>query len=280
VIRCTLSALLVCAANLAFAQNPPADLVDFMGGHGCTFGEDSRAAAQTAGFTQAQIDGLIDQSLADQTAKREGDYVVLGEAICDIRVPNIDSTFTVSSPEILAMTSDIDAFATDGFPGCFLLNPSEAFDVLRDQGRGSGFFEYVNFVGAGIVDGKISFYGNSRLAVPPGFQIVDGDCADVPQIEAIRRRRGTLQVVFGPLIRAMGKENICGPDAWPAATPEQMDWLIEFQGGNPSNMEMPGNEANAWMWMEIYMLTVAAGWHEGMTGTDKGTPRPPLCHYP
>jgi hypothetical protein len=261
------------------ARADEAALLQFMGGQGCTFGVESRAAAVEAGFSGADIDALIDQTLANEAAQREGGYVVLGESVCDIRVPDPDSPFAVSSPEIVPMTSGINDFAADGFPGCFLVDPSGAFDALAGQGPGSGFLDYARFVGTGIAAGRISFYGNSPLTVPPGFQIIDGPCADVPNIAAIRRRQATLQVVFGVMIRDMGEANVCGPDASPSATIEQMDTLIRFQGGDPDDLQNVGDGVNAWMWMEIFMLTIAAGWYEGMTGTEKGTPRPPLCHY-
>jgi hypothetical protein len=274
-VRAAVAFLLFFATPVA--ANP--ELLAFMGGQGCTFGAESRADAVEAGFTEAEIDTLIEQALAQGDAQREGNYVVLGEAICDIRVPNLTSTFRVSSPEIVAMTSGIDDYAADGYPGCFLMDPATAFDALRGQGQRAGFSDYTAFVGAGIASGQIAFYGPSPMSVPPGFQIVDGPCADVSNIDDIRRRQATLRAVFGVMIRDMGETNVCGPDAWPSATIEQMDFLIRVQGGDPENLETPGDGINAWMWMEIFMLTVAAGWHEGMTGTDKGTPRPPFCHY-
>jgi hypothetical protein len=262
------------------ARADEAALLLFMGRQGCTFGVESRAAAVEAGFSGADIDALIERALGDGNARREGEFVVLGESVCDIRLPDLTSPYTASSPEIVAMTSGIDEFAADGFPGCFLLDPTGAFDDVLGKGEGGGFLEYLRFAGASIAAGRISFYGNSPLTVPPGFQIIDGPCADVSNIAAIRRRQATLQVVFGVMIRDMGETNVCGPDAWPSATIEQMDTLIRFQGGDPGDLQNVGDGVNAWMWMEIFMLTAAAGWHEDMTATDMGRPRPPLCHYP
>lgn len=259
------------------AANP--QLLDFMGGQGCTFGTESHAAAVASGFSETEIDGLVDQSLAEGTARREGDYVVLSESVCNIRVPDLSSPYSASSPEIMATTSGRDVFAADGFPGCFLNDPIGAFDVLRGKGQRSGFLDYVGFVGAGIAAGELSFYGTSPLSVPPGFMVVQGPCAEDPRIDDIRRSQLMLRALFGPMIREMGEENTCGPEAKPTATIEQMDSLIRLQGGDPESVENVGDGVNAWMWMEIFMLTAAAGWHEGMSATDMGTPRPPLCHY-
>jgi hypothetical protein len=226
-----------------------------------------------------EIERLVDQSLAEGTAQREGNYVVLSESVCDIRVPDLSSPYSASSPEIVAMTSEPGVFAADGFPGCFLNDPSGAFDALRGEGEGSGFLDYIRFVGAGIAAGELSFYGTSPVSVPPGFMVVQGTCAEIPQKDDIQRSQLMLQALFGPMIREMGEENTCGPEAMPTATIEQMDALIRRQGGDPESVENVGDGVNAWIWMEIFMLTAAAGWHEGMSATEKGTPRPPLCHY-
>ncbi len=271
-------ALALCLAASPAAADPA--LIDFFGGQGCTIGADSRAAALAAGFDGAAIDALITETLADGRASRQGAYIVLNEATCAIRLPDLASPYSVASPEVAAMASGIADHAADGYPGCFLRDARAAFVAMRSGEEEAGFRDYLGFIGAGIVAGEVAFYGQDPLSVPPAFQIVTGTCAEVPQIDAIRRSQATLQTAFGQLIRQMGKENICGPNAWPSATIEQMDWLIALQGGDPTNAENPGNGANAWMWMEIFMLTVAAGWHEGMTATEKGTPRPPLCHYP
>ena len=177
------------------------------------------------------------------------------------------------------MTSAIDAHADQGFPGCFLQDAPAAFDALAGGGPGSGFADYVAFVGSGIAAGALAYFGSSALEAPPGFQVVAGPCANVPQIESIRRRQATLRAVFGPMIRRMGEENTCAPEAWPSITLDQMDSLIRLQGGDPDRPDHVGDGVNAWMWMEIFMLTAAAGWYEGVPAASRGTPRPPLCHY-
>ena len=51
------------AIIVAFGLAGPAaadDLTDFLGRYGCTFGAQSRAAALAAGFTEAQIDEIME----------------------------------------------------------------------------------------------------------------------------------------------------------------------------------------------------------------------------
>ena len=259
------------------AQADPA-LLDFMGGQGCTFGADSRAAAISAGFEDADIDALIEGALSDGTARRQGDYVVLNESLCKIRLPNINSPYSVTSPEIVAITSTIDAFSADGFAGCFLQDPIAHFDVMKSGKHGAGFFDYVEFVAANLISGDITFFGKSSLSTPLGFQVATGDCAKVPQIEGIRRSHSFLVAGFGPMIRRMGAENLCSDRGRP--TVSQIDGLVRLQGGDPDASDSQGPEANAWLWMEIVMISVASGWYGGMNSTQKGNPRPPLCHYP
>ncbi|MFZ1471211.1 MAG: hypothetical protein WAT09_19855, partial [Paracoccaceae bacterium] len=83
---------LLLAATPAIADD--AALIAFMGGQGCTFGADSRAAAIAAGFSEATIESAIDTALANRRAKQEGVYVVLDRRICTIRLPEITSPYT------------------------------------------------------------------------------------------------------------------------------------------------------------------------------------------
>jgi hypothetical protein len=262
------------------AQPAAADdraLLDFMGGQGCTFGPDSRAAAVDAGFAEADVDAAVDKALAGGDARREGTYVVLEAQVCTIRMPEINSPYTVTSPEIAAFTSAVDAFVSEGQPGCFLQDAPAWFDLLKGGEQGAGFFDYADFVAAGLVSGDITLYREAPLETPRGFQIVVGDCAKVPQIEGIRRSHAILKQSFDPIIRSWGASTVCEPfGRFPR---EIEDMLVRLQGGDPAVYE-PQDGVNSWMQLQLFIISAAAGWHEGMTGTEKGVMRPPLCHYP
>jgi hypothetical protein len=182
----------------------------------------------------------------------------------------------VKSPEILARVSAIDAFLDKGQPGCFLTDLPSHFDTLSGGAMGSGFFDYADFVAAGLISGDITYYGESPLATPMGPQIVSGDCAKVSQIEGIRRSHALMMQAFDPIVRAWGQSLRCedGID-FPRLYQAR---LIQLQGGDWTAND-PQDGVNAWMWMSVMFVSIAAGWHEGMTGTEKGLPRPPICHY-
>ena len=277
-MKATLISLLLLAATPALADE--AALIAFMGGQGCSIGADSRTAAIAAGHDASAIDALIKTTLADGRAKQERAYTVLNGATCTIRLPDITSPYTVTSPEILAITSPIDEYVgKDGFddePGCFVRNAFDVFDTLNGGERGAGFDDYIAFLGAGLISGDLRFYATSPLRTPMTFQNVTGDCAKVPNIDAIRRSHAFIESGFGDHIRILGAEASC--DDGRSAHP--MPYIAEIQGYLPGVLEEDQPEINAWLWFEYDMITMAAGWHEGLTGTAEGTPRPPLCHYP
>ncbi len=268
------------ALLLALVAHPAAAdpaLLEYLGGQGCTIGAASRAAAQTAGFDAGAIDALVAATLADGRASQQGAYVVLNAETCTIRLPGIASAYTVQSPEIRAVTSAIDAYAADGSPGCFVGDAYQVFDTLKGSGRGAGFAEYIAFVGQGLISGDLRFYGPSPLATPVTFQNVTGDCAQVPDIDAIRRSHAFIASGFGDYVRLRGAEAVCGVDDW---SPMASQYATIVQGANPAADPASQPRINAWLFFEYDMIAMAAGWHEGMTGTEKGEPRPPLCHYP
>jgi hypothetical protein len=40
-----------------------------------------------------------------------------------------------------------------------------------------------------------------------------------------------------------------------------------------------GQVSNAWMFFEVKIIGMAAGWFEGISSSSQGIPRPPLCRY-
>jgi hypothetical protein len=278
VIARAIAALLICAAGAASAQDQPTDLTDFMGAHGCTIGADSRAAAVRAGFDEAAIDALAETAIAAQDAYQSGSYIVLERQICTIRLPEIASRFTVTSPEIVAMTSAIDAFADDGAPGCFLADAPAAFDAMNGGERGAGTKDYLAFVAAAIIAGDARYFGIDPLKTPVGFQVVSGTCGEVPDIAAIRANHIVMEGQFGEYVRQLGERTVCS-DGYSGPWGTALSDLLQGADATYPYDPQP-DHYNYWMWLEYYMIVSAAGWYEGMTQTDRGTPRPPLCHYP
>jgi hypothetical protein len=272
------SILCLALAGVAHPATANPLLVDVLGGHGCVIGPASRAAAIAAGFDQEEIDEFAEAVLRLNGELDRGDYIVLKQWQCEIRLPDeISSRYTVRSPEIVAITSAIDAFADDGWPGCFLHDPATAFDKLNGGGRGSGFQEFFSFVASAIIAGDLRYYSDSSTRAPPSFQVVTGECAKVPDIEAIRQSHAAVRDGFGTYIRSLG-----------AATPCEGEALFNIetylsayvQGVDPAITAEDQPRYNAGIWMEYMMITLAAGWRDGMSATEIGTLRPPLCSYP
>ncbi len=264
------------------ARADDVELLALMGGQGCTIGADSREAAERAGFDAEQIDALMSMTLTNGKAKQQGRYVVLDEDICTIRLPDIQSDYTIASLEIRAITSAIDADASDGERGCFLGDAPFVFDGLKGGKSGAGFADFIAFIGAGIIAGDLRFYSPSVLRPPVAFQNVRGPCAAIPDIEVINRSYSALSTGFGGYVRALGAEVPCNDDQneeLPYDTSVMARYTATVQGYDLAADERDQPKINAWLWFEYDLITMAAGWHEGMTGTERGTPRPPLCHY-
>ena len=257
-----------------------AELLDFMGGQGCTIGADSRTAATGAGFAADAIDALAASALANGTGQQQGDYLVLDRTVCTILLPEIQSRFTVDSPEIRAIISPMDHYAADGERGCFLMDPIEHFIRLYDGDEAAAQKGYIAFLAAGIISGNLRFYAPSPLATPVSWQVLSGDCSDVPNIQDIRRSHAFIASGFGEYIRLTREETRC-EDA--PADFGARDFSVAQQGADPQALlerTFEGLEVNAWIWFEYDLITMAAGWHEGVDPKSRGNPRPPLCHMP
>ncbi|MBK4216447.1 hypothetical protein JJJ17_10965 [Paracoccus caeni] len=263
------TAYLLSFSPIAHADS--ADLIDFLAGQGCAIGPSTRAAAITAGFTEEQIDGLAALAKPDPETIETGDWLVLPPSQCTIRVPVIDHALNLDDPDVALTFSDIDAHAADGDPGCFLDSDAlrRGLRLSRGWDNDRATIEYIRLVGASLASGDMAFYGDSPLRTPVGFSLLRGDCAQIPQIKEIRNSHRVLIENFDHIIRENAKLLNCTEDAPPNSM--KFDDIIAKLDGRPNT--------NAWLWMEGMMIVLAAGWYEGMTGTEKGIPRPPLCHY-
>lgn len=258
--------------NVARAQG---DLVEFLGGEGCTLGADSRAKAQAAGFKDAQIDKAIAEALAGGLAEQQGEYVVLSKEICMIRLPKIQSDYTVDSPEIKKLTSARDAYKDTGDIGCFLGDVGAFFRQRYPEVAGNSRF--LRFYAAGLISGELTFYSPSPLSTPMGFQDLTGECADVPYADDIKRAKSFIRdAYFDGYIRKRMKDTVC-TDSGGAVT--AMEYTHEMQGVDVKSGKAPEQPINAWLWFEFDLIAMAAGWREGMSWSSKGELRPPLCHY-
>ncbi|MBP0614687.1 hypothetical protein [Jiella mangrovi] len=243
-------------------------LTAFFAGQGCAIGPSTRQAAMAAGFDGAAIDELAQMARADHGAVETGSWLVLAPSRCTIEVPQITSEVKPSDPEVTdSLFADDEA--GKGMP-CFV-NGDRLYENLQrtrlwDPER--AFHAYVDFIAAGLRAGEIAFYSDDPLRTPMGFQLTTGECALRPEIEDIRRDHDFFMTHFDELIRTDALTAECEADGSPS-------WKLMRQ------IE-PTDEAqtkNQWTFMEIKLITMAAGWMEGMSARFRGVPRPPLCHY-
>lgn len=231
-----------------------------------------------AGFSDADVTALVNRTLADATADQQGDFVVLKRQICTIRLPEIASRFTAPSPELVAMNAAIDAFAAEGSPGCFSLDPPVVFHGLNCGESGAGYRDHMAFMAASVIACDVRFFGTDPLKTPEGFQVVSGTSADVPDSAAIRANHSVMKPQIGEFVRQLGERSVCGEGFKTMWISEISDLL---QGADATFPRDPPSENHtSWMWMEYFVITMAAGRHEGLSGTEKDTPRPSLCHSP
>ena len=269
-------------ACLAAAQPAWADdgLTEFLGGQGCTIGGESSAAARDAGYTSAQILELAEAALAAGDAARHGNYVVLDGDICTIRLPQIPSRYSTDTPKIRAVAPFVrevyDLGGTETVDeGCFLGGGSDLFRSLEGGDPKAGFEAYIAFIGSGLTSGDLRFYEISPLKTPVGFQIMTGEaCTQGANYDDINRSHDFIDSGFADYVRFVGANTPCGEDVTAGAT----QFAAQMQGFDFDRDLLDQPRINAWLAFEFDFITRAAGWYEGMTDTDRGTPRPPLCH--
>lgn len=259
-MRHALAALLLLAAPAGADQ---AALLHDLGAAGCVIGADAGADARA----------LADVALADGTGQQQGDWVVLGADICTIRVPDIHSDIGHDDPAVVASVSAIAPFSDvpDDPPGCYVALDDLGRNLSRTHGwtAQKAFDAAVQYMAAQIIAGEMVFYTDDMLRTPQGFQSLHGDCAKVPDIDAMRQSNAYMLQHFGAVVRAQGQAIRCGdrhfPDFAAAATQ-----VSDLSGGKASN---------AWLGMEMMLLALGAGWVEGAGPKSRGVQRPPLCHY-
>ena len=134
---------------------------------------------------------------------------------------------------------------------------------LNGEGPDRAQDAYLQFLASGILSGAVRFYSEDPLATPPGFQVFSENCADVPNFATIQRNHALLVQQFGNVIRNVGKSTSCDGD---------VTGMLQRE-----TVQLEGN-TNAWMFQEITIIAMAAGWFEGLSHSDRGVPRPPLCN--
>lgn len=275
------------AAAPCFAQTDldvhpqSARFLTYLGGHGCTLSPDSVDGAVAQGILRDDILEITGAALENGEAREQGDYIVFADTSCEIRLPEIASKYSVTdaviregSPYVREVFEDGDLTIVE--EGCFVDDAFTMFAELEEFDPRAGFAAFMAFTGAGIISGDVRFYATSPLSTPKGFQITTGpDCDSAPNVAQINASHRFLNEGFGEYVRFVGRATECGD----AISHEAGPFAADLQGFNPSLDIDDQPPINAWLDFEFLFITMAAGWHEGMSDVDRGTPRPPLCHY-
>jgi hypothetical protein len=240
--------------------------------NGCVIGPSTLGLAVAQKIDQQAFEAYVNVVASQPGTVKTGAWLVLSPDICTIKPPVIVSEIKITDPEVIESFSNIYEFAKDGDIGCFL-DPEKltnrlvvsrlwSFDKVQE--------EYVRFLGASIIAGDFSFFSPDPLRTPPGFILMRGACADTRKMPEIKRNHGLLMKHFGEMIRAdvAAGEAICEMGDGPSY---KMQEIIDKVTDNQSS--------NAWMFFEVKLIALAAGWYDGTSSTSQGTPRPPMCRY-
>lgn len=259
-------AVLVLSTAAVSAAEP--QIAEFFAGQGCAIGPATRVLAIVEGFDQGTIEALVETARADPDSMETGGWMVMSTALCKIRPPQVRSELRLGDPEIQSRITAIDAYEDE--PGCFLHADGLYKELLTTRGwspdRANA--EYLRFLAENLVSGDLAFYSDDPLRTPAGLQLTGGDCADVPIMGEIVRSHESFIDNFDQLIRIDMANVVCESDSAPSWQAPQLYKEIEtFQS------------SNAWASTEVRFIAMGAGWIEGISMSDRGVPRPPLCVF-
>ncbi|WP_306110815.1 MULTISPECIES: hypothetical protein [Roseovarius] len=264
------SVVLTLAAGGLRAQEDT--LGEVLADHGCVVGPSEVTADD--GLPRELRDELIayaETALDAGQAKRQGEWIVLGPELCTIRPPEIDSAYDITAPVVARSISAVDAYAEFEEYGCFVASEEMQQDLMEQDGltRDAAAVVYLEVLAEGVRSGQVSFFSDDPLRTPMGFQVLTGECADVPRIDDIRRSQALMLEHFDTLVRDNASRVTCEANGAP----------ITVEVGQTLTDLTNGEAVNAWTMMDMLMLAIGAGWVEGISATERGTPRPPICSY-
>ncbi len=206
---------------------------------------------------------LLDLNLAE---RHEG-WLLLGPALCTIAPPDITATLKATDPDVAPFISAVDS--DPEYPGCFLDIAGMQENVQKTRGWSAeqAFQEYLRMFGAGVFSGEWRFFSDDPLATPVSVQYTGGGCADVPYAAKLAESHSDMIAAFDGFIRMNATALSCEEGG-------AMDYVPWAQSYETLGQ---GPVTNAWLKFEVYMALLTSDWIEGVSLTQKGIPRPPLC---
>ncbi|MBB3995586.1 hypothetical protein GGR95_003243 [Sulfitobacter undariae] len=211
----------------------------------------------------------VQQALDAGHATVQGDWVLIGPALCKIAPPVIDPVLSATDADVAPFISAVDAYPDA--PGCFLDAEAmkQKLEVSRGWSETRAHREYVRMISAGIFSGEWRFFGLSPLATPMGFQLMTGACAQVPDAQKIAKSHSDMIASFDGFIRKNAQYLPCETGGHFDYSP----WheFYETLGQGPI--------INAWQAYEVSFALHGSDWVTWTDMKDKGMPRPPVCSF-
>jgi hypothetical protein len=270
-VRLAVLALGLLLHATALSKADEAAVRRFFAAQGCAIGPSTILRAEGEGLDRRLIDAYATQARAAAGTLRTGDWLVLPSTLCTISLPSTASDLKLDDPEVTQSLSAIDAHAADGDIGCFL-DPEKliaAVKTSRNWDEEKANREYLRFLSASLVAGRMSFHSPDPLRTPPGFVVLTEPCLQIPQLAQIRRSQHLLATHFDALIRAdAAGDSFCEDGMSPSFS---FPHVFRRITGEPS--------PNAMIAFEVSIIAIGAGWFDNTSARRKGRPRPPLCRY-
>ncbi|WP_417837756.1 hypothetical protein [Tritonibacter scottomollicae] len=182
----------------------------------------------------------------------------------------------IAAQELRAVGIDPDALAKHmERPRCLLGGSTEltrALQQTRGWSQDRSFRAAVALIASGLKQGELTFFSDDILVTPPGFMLTAPACWTSEEEDAIARSHAMLEQHFDRFVRARGAETSCDTNEVSGALMGREAYLLwtQLAGREPENV---------WIGFEVFWGAIGAGWFEGASFTEKGTPRPPLCRF-
>ena len=182
----------------------------------------------------------------------------------------------ISAQALRAVGIDPDALAKHmERPRCLLGGSTEltrALQQTRGWSQDRSFRAAVALIASGLKQGELTFFSDDILVTPPGFMLTAPACWTSEEEAAIARSHAMLEQHFDTFVRARGAETSCDTNEVSGALMGREAYLLwtQLAGREPENV---------WIGFEVFWGAIGAGWFEGASFTEKGTPRPPLCRF-
>ena len=107
-----------------------AELISFLRHEGCTIGPSVIAKAKARGFSQDALNRLAQEALDKGQAKQEGAWVVLDRSLCEMKLPIIQSDYSIGDAVFAPYIAVEDPEGDGAQQGCYLNDSVEALKAI------------------------------------------------------------------------------------------------------------------------------------------------------